>query len=108
MTALATDSGAFLLAPETLRSERPFVCLAVREAGAVLEHVCSELQKDKEVVLAALGQDASAYRFVAEELKESPDFLSEMLQRFGVAEDFNSETQVGLQDAATRELLRTS
>ena len=77
MTVVKKNGPALEFTPEDLQRDREIVMAAVNQVGWALEFESQDLQKDKDIVLAAVNQDGSALEFASLELQGDCDVVLE-------------------------------
>ncbi|CAE7942494.1 unnamed protein product [Symbiodinium sp. KB8] len=82
---------SYLFAASNLQNDRDVVLEAVRIDWRALQSVGEKMQKDAEVVSAALAQNLGASRFISRSLLESRTEMLELLARRGAALQFAPE-----------------
>ena len=85
------DGLSLRLAPEDLRADKEVVLAAVKENAYALEYASEGLRADKEVVLEAVQQKSFALQFASEGLRADKEVVLAAVKQFGRALGFASE-----------------
>eukprot|EP00439_Symbiodinium_sp_Y106_P044816 s511_g5.t1 len=79
------------LAPEDLRADKEVVLAAVKENAYALDYASEDFRADKEVVLEAVQQKSFALQFASEGLRADKEVVLAAVKQFGRALGFASE-----------------